>query len=148
MKLSGIGATTGTSKAGRAGGATKSSPGAFSQHLSDTSESEAVDGARGVESSSAVANIDALLAAQSVGDSLEEESRKRMVKRGEDLLDQLEELRHGLLMGEIPKEKLVALGEMVRSRRDSVSDPHLAAILDEIELRAEVELAKLTRDEG
>jgi hypothetical protein len=31
---------------------------------------------------------------------------------------------------------------MVRARRDTVTDPQLAEILDQIELRAEIELAK------
>jgi hypothetical protein len=36
---------------------------------------------------------------------------------------------------------------MVRARRDHIPDPHLAELLNEIELRVEVELAKLsTRD--
>jgi hypothetical protein len=34
---------------------------------------------------------------------------------------------------------------MVRVRREQVDDPKLTAILDEIELRAAVELAKLSR---
>jgi hypothetical protein len=33
---------------------------------------------------------------------------------------------------------------MVRSRRDAPSDPHLTELLNEIELRVEVELAKLS----
>jgi hypothetical protein len=47
-------------------------------------------------------------------------------------------------MGAIPKEKLIAMAQMVRSRRDNVPDPQLASLLDEIELRVEVELAKLS----
>jgi hypothetical protein len=35
------------------------------------------------------------------------------------------------------------LAQLVRARRDQVDDPRLIAILDEIELRAAVELAKL-----
>jgi len=54
-------------------------------------------------------------------------------------------VRHGLLMGTLPKEKLTELADMVRSRRESCQDPRLAALLDEIELRAEVEIAKLSR---
>ena len=51
----------------------------------------------------------------------------------------------GLLMGTLPKEKLTELADMVRTRRESCQDPRLAALLDEIELRAEVEIAKLSR---
>lgn len=143
MKVSGIGTTAGAGQARRTGKTDKSSSGAFAQHLAETFE--AAEEAHAVEAPSAVGNIDALLAVQGVGDALERESRQRQIKRGEDILDQLEDLRHGLLMGEIPKDKLIALAQMVRSRRDNVADPRLANVLDEIELRAEVELAKLSR---
>jgi len=53
--------------------------------------------------------------------------------------------RRALLAGSVPKDRLIQLAQMVRARRDTVSDPRLATILDEIELRAEVELAKLSR---
>jgi hypothetical protein len=69
--------------------------------------------------------------------------RRRMWQRGEDLLDGLDEIRHGLLIGALPRERVVRLLALVRSRREQVADPRLSAILDEIELRAEVELAKL-----
>ena len=88
--------------------------------------------------------IDALLLVQQVDNSTERESRRRLVRRGEELLDGLEELRHGLLMGEIPSGRMMALAQNVRDRRENCGDPRLAAILDEIELRVEVELAKLS----
>jgi hypothetical protein len=69
--------------------------------------------------------------------------RRRMWQRGEDLLDGLDEIRHGLLIGALPRERVVRLLAIVRSRREQLADPRLSAILDEIELRAEVELAKL-----
>ena len=143
MKVSGIGTTAGPGQARRAGKTEKSASGAFAHHLAETFES--AEEAHAVETSSGVGSIDALLAVQAAGDSLEHETRRRMVRRADDILDKLEELRHSLLMGEIPAEKLMSLMQLVRSRRDNVADPRLAALLDEIELRAEVELAKLTR---
>jgi hypothetical protein len=61
------------------------------------------------------------------------------------MLDHLEEIRLGLLLGTIPMAKLEQLGQLVRAKRDQINDPQLLAILDEIELRAAVELAKLSR---
>jgi hypothetical protein len=61
-------------------------------------------------------------------------------------MDKLEEIRHGLLMGTLPLDKLTALSASLRDRRETCHDPRLAALLDEIELRAEVEIAKLTRN--
>ena len=44
----------------------------------------------------------------------------------QELLDGLEELRHGLLMGEIPSGRMVALAQNVRARRENCADPRLA----------------------
>jgi hypothetical protein len=38
------------------------------------------------------------------------------------------------------------LAQRLRQKRQQSDDPKLNAIIDEIELRAEVEIAKLTRD--
>ncbi|NDC89154.1 MAG: hypothetical protein EB075_10170 [Bacteroidetes bacterium] len=72
-------------------------------------------------------------------------ANRRLMLRAEEMLERLEEIRHGLLMGSIPKSILADLAQMVRSRREAGGHPHLIAILDEIELRAEVELAKLSK---
>lgn len=49
----------------------------------------------------------------------------------------------GLLLGRVPLDRLKDLLKVVDSRRTAFTDPKLTAILDEIELRAKVELAKL-----
>ena len=61
------------------------------------------------------------------------------------MLDQLEDLRRDLLLGAIEKEKLSSLAQRMRAHRRQTDDPRLNEIIDEIELRAEVEIAKLTR---
>jgi hypothetical protein len=85
--------------------------------------------------------LNGLLALQEVGG--EPEEKRRAVHRGKSLLDQLEELRLGLLMGRFPRGKLDALLRMVQSRKDHTVDPQLREILGEIELRAAVEVAKI-----
>lgn len=87
--------------------------------------------------------VDALLALQEVPDSLTGEARAK--RRGEDLLDELEQLRLGLLSGTLPRAQLVRLNRLLAERREQIHDPRLAAIVAEIELRAAVELAKLER---
>jgi hypothetical protein len=141
MKISGVGSGAAASGARKTDKTAKK--GEFRQALLESMDS--VEDTPAVEASGGIGGIDALLAMQSMDDALEREARKRVVRRGEDILDSLEELRHGLLMGEIPKEKLESLAQMVRSRRENCGDPRLGAVLDEIELRAEVELAKLSR---
>ena len=67
---------------------------------------------------------------------------------GAEILDRLEEIRRGLLMGSIPKDRLQELAHLVREKRERGADPVVSRLLDEIELRAEVELAKLSRRIG
>ena len=141
MKISGVGskgAATGTRKTEKS-----ENKGQFKAALIESMDS--VENAPAVESSSGVTAMDSLLLIQQVDNSAEREARKRLVRRGEELLDGLEELRHGLLMGEIPKDRMMTLAQTVRMRRENCGDPRLGALLDEIELRVEVELAKLSR---
>ena len=94
-----------------------------------------------------VSAVEAMLLAQSVGDQVVNEERKRRaVAHGENLLDRLEDIRLALLQGSISKSKLIELAQLLRVRREEGLDEKLSALLDEIELRAEVELAKLTVD--
>jgi Class II flagellar assembly regulator len=85
--------------------------------------------------------LDALLIAQELPDALA--GRRRAVQRGNALLDRLEELRLGLLAGMLPRERLDELAQLAKSARETVDDPRLGAVLDEIDLRVAVELAKL-----
>jgi class II flagellar assembly regulator FliX len=82
-----------------------------------------------------------LLVVQEVGDATAE--RRRALARGFSLLDRLDELRLALLAGRVDRDALTGLAQSVRSARSGVDDPALTAVLDEIELRAAVELAKL-----
>ncbi len=88
-----------------------------------------------------VSSIDALLALQAVGTP--EEGRRRAVKRGGRILDVLDEIKVGLLDGAVPQSALDRLISAVREQRESTDDPRLNGVLDEIETRAAVEIAKL-----
>jgi hypothetical protein len=142
MKISGIGGAAAAGSASKTAKTAKSAAGGFAENLA--SLDQGVEESQAVDTPAAVGGIAALLVTQGVGDSLERETRRRLVRYGEDLLDMLEELRHGLLLGAVPKEKLIAMAQMVRGRRDNVADPVLTSLLDDIELRVEVELAKLS----
>jgi hypothetical protein len=72
-------------------------------------------------------------------------TRERARERGERLLARLEELRDGLLMGRMAPDTVRRLADEVDQARAEIDDPGLTDILDEIELRAQVELAKLRR---
>lgn len=88
-----------------------------------------------------IAAVDTILALQAVEDSTE--GRSRGLQHGEQLLKLLDEVRDGLLSGGIPRAMLNRLASAVTKRRDGFVDPKLQDVLDEIELRARVELAKL-----
>jgi hypothetical protein len=85
--------------------------------------------------------VDALLAIQEVPDATT--GRSRGLAMASDLLDGLEEIRRGLLMGSIPTSRLKRIADMVRQRKAVTTDPEVTALLEEIDLRASVELAKL-----
>lgn len=70
------------------------------------------------------------------------ERRRRSAKRGQAMLDVLDELKLALLSGRLPPDLQNRLAISLREAGDS-GDPRLDGIIDSIELRAEVELAKL-----
>lgn len=96
-----------------------------------------------VQATAAMTSADAIFAAQMVQDEEERQIRQKLVKKGNTLLKNLEEIREGLLVGEIPKEKLIEISRFVKEKDIQSSDPKLQEIMQEIELRVEVELAKL-----
>jgi hypothetical protein len=93
-----------------------------------------------------IAAVDTILALQSITDSTD--SRSHGIDQGEQVLKLLDEVRDGLLAGGIPRVMLGRLAAAVSKRRESFADPKLQDVLDEIDLRARVELAKLERSDG
>lgn len=86
--------------------------------------------------------IDAILALQAVGGPLE--GKRKAVRRGQSLLDTLDEIKADLLVGQVSGERLDALVALLAEFRER-SLPDLDAVLDDIELRVRVELAKFGR---
>lgn len=115
----------------------------FADALKGSAETQSTSNAGAVQG---VAPVGGIFAVQEVETATDGRSRGLLVGYGDELLDRLEELRVDLLLGSIPKEKLVDLAHQMRQKRQNVDDPKLNEIIDEIELRAEVEIAKLTRD--
>ena len=95
---------------------------------------------RGTLAPKAAAGIDALLALQGIEDPLER--RKRSVQRGKRALDVLDDLKIGLLSGSFDATTVNRLRDAAASLKSASGDPGLDAVLSEIELRVEVELAK------
>jgi hypothetical protein len=89
-----------------------------------------------------IGGIDALLTLQSQDDPAER--RQRAVKRGRNALDMLDGLKAEVLTGTLGPATLARLKSATADLRDSSGDPGLDAVLAEIELRVEVEIAKMT----
>ena len=105
--------------------------------VSDTAESHA----QIVSGPGPIAALDSILALQDMGDAAD--GRSKGLAHGEQLLDILDSVRDGLLAGGIPRATLNRLAVAVTRRHDVFADPKLQDVLDQIELRAHVELAKL-----
>jgi hypothetical protein len=120
----------------RAARATGSSASTFTvADTSDAPRSQVVSGP------GPIAAVDNILMLQGVDDSLS--GRSKGLGHGEELLDMLDDIRDGLLSGGIPRVTLNRLANAVSRRQEGFADPKLQNVLDEIELRAKVELAKL-----
>jgi hypothetical protein len=137
MKVQGPGNIRGSGSVRRTGKAEGTSGSGFAKQIGGETAN-----AQGVAASAPVNTVSGVLALQEVDDAAARASRGKM--RAQEMLDKLDEIRHGLLAGALPRQKLIDLAKVVQSRRVHVDDPRLAHILDEIDLRAQVELAKLT----
>lgn len=93
-----------------------------------------------VSSSAPSVPIHAVLALQEVSDTGGQGSSE--LRRGSKILEHLDKIRLGLLSGGIPRQTLHRLAAELKATRAETADPRLRAVLDEIELRARVEIAK------
>lgn len=129
---SGVSTPTGPRPGARAAGGFSVSQGAASAEAAQVGPTASVTG---------VNSIDALLALQSVGSPLER--RRRAVGRAGRMLDILDDVKVALLDGEASPDALDRLIVAVREEREDTEDAKLEGVLDEIEMRAAVEMAKL-----
>ena len=120
--------------------------GEFAERVRGTAGAGAVDSPQAVEGTAPVGGVESILTIQEVPDATDGRSRGLLKQYGDDLLDRLDEFRLAILTGTISKDRLTELAQKLRQKRQDSDDPRLNEILDEIELRAEVEVAKLTRD--
>ncbi|MCR9212467.1 MAG: flagellar biosynthesis protein FlgI [Proteobacteria bacterium] len=135
MRVGGSGRTTAAS-----GGKSKSASSKSGEKFSLAEEATDAATSSGVSTASPIGSVDALVALQGVDDSTE--GNRKAVEKGEDLLEKLEEIRDGLLMGSVSADRLLRLKETLASYNLSGADPRLEEIVRDIEVRAAVELAK------
>lgn len=142
MKVEGPSKSGGTQKSGK----TKST-GKTSSKFDDmlVGGAEKTSAASPVQS---VASVDALLAVQGVDNPTERAARRRMHERGDKILQQLDTLKLSLLGGNLTIGQVVNIADMAASHREKIDDPEMTALLDEIDLRAQIELAKIRKALG
>ena len=94
-----------------------------------------------VASTNRISSVDAVVGMQEITDDNKDERDAK--NRANLILDKLEDIRMGLLLGEIPKSNLEELSKVLKVARENSVDSKLLEIIDDIELRAKIELAKL-----
>ena len=114
----------------------RAAAGSFS--VNQSSDSRAASTAAALRT---VGGIDALIALQGIEDPIER--RKHAVKRGRLALDALDELKIGLLGGTLSQVTLGRLKSAAGYLKDGSGEAGLDTLLAEIELRVEVEIAKM-----
>ena len=140
MRGTGVGTGAPGSKSRRSSSRTTGSDD-FASRVDDGGDGRA---AAGPAKAGPLTAMDALLALQGVPGGAEQEERAA-TERGGRMLDILDEIKLGLLDGRVPHAALGQLRDLVAAERGRVSDPQLAEVLAEIDVRAAVELAKLDR---
>ncbi|MGH1455683.1 MAG: flagellar assembly protein FliX [Alphaproteobacteria bacterium] len=129
---SGASGTKKSSSSGNADGAD------FSQYVQSGASETA-----SASATQSIASLDALLAAQEVEDPTKKAAKKRIIFRADGILDKLENIRIKMLCGNLTVGHMIDVADVVASHRDKIDDPQLTAIMDEIDLRAQVEIAKM-----
>ncbi len=131
--------TSNTKKSSRTGKSSSSDRASFASHLSASMGSDASDEANNVAGASGISGI---LGIQAAAEATERENRKKALEYGDDILADLDDLRLGLVTGQYSLQQLERLSQNLQNRRDNIDDQKLIDILDEIDLRAQVEIAK------
>lgn len=138
MKIEGPRQTQNVGKTEKSGTAGES--GAFGRMLGTGS----AGGTSGTSAASATASVGGVFILQAESEG--ERKRRRMaIARGQDALSVLDEITKALLSGNITTAHLARLKSLAGQQLETVADPKLAAVLDEIEIRLAVETAKLEK---
>jgi hypothetical protein len=91
----------------------------------------------------AISGVDVLVALQGMEDKAER--RKRAVRGGRAALDALDDLKLGLLSGSLDQPALNRLKVVAAELGAATGESGLDQVLAEIDLRVQVEIAKLSR---
>ena len=136
MKIEGPSKSQGVGSGKKTGGVS-SADGSFEDFIA-----QAPKGSAPAAPTRTIARVDALLSVQAAESPTERAARRKMRERGESILKELDRLRHSILTGNMTLGQVIDIADVVASHRENVQDPKLTAILDEIDMRAQIEIAK------
>ena len=139
MKVEGSKGTQGTSKTKKASQGSSSDDVDFSQYINLGGAQEST----GAAATQSIAQLDVLLAVQGADDPAARAAKKRVRERASNILSELEKIRVCMLTGSLTVGHMIDVADVVAGHRDKIHDPQLTALMDEIDLRAQVELAKM-----
>ncbi len=111
----------------------------FSDYLTDINKPQTSS----VSTTSGINIANAIFATQTISEEEERKKRQQNIKRGISLIEKLEEIRDDILLNEFSKDRLIEISRFVKKATEACNDAKLNDIIAEIELRVEVELAKL-----
>lgn len=104
---------------------------------------EGTEEAGATSEAQAASGVNSFLFMQEVSD--EQVARRKAYQQGKQAISVLEQLHRDLLLGSVSDSTLRRLKDVVGKRQETFTDPQLKQMIDEIELRAAVELAKLEK---
>ena len=140
MKVEGPGAGGATDKTRRSRRGEAAAPGQFARTLGAMVGVE--EAPTPVAGAGAAPGVEGLLAVQGVADDSPEGRRRQAYGHGNRRLDALKTLQHRLVAGALSPDELASLARLTAEPRPAVDDPGLRDVLDEIDVRLQVELAK------
>jgi hypothetical protein len=104
------------------------------------------DEVEGTEVASIISTINSLSSLQQVIDDIE--NKQRSYAQGKDILECLEDLKRKMLHRELSQGDLTNLISTLEQARIYSMDLSLNNVIDEIEIRARIEIAKIERNMG
>lgn len=138
MKVSGPSGPKGTSKTSKSNAGSSAGGTDFSSLISSGPEETGAS-----SNAHSIAQLDVLLAVQGAEDPLQGKIKQRMRGRADSILNLLDEVRNKMLSGNLTVGDMIDVADVVASHREKIEDPALTDIMDEVDLRAQVELAKM-----
>lgn len=121
--------------------AKKAAAGDFSAFLDTADEVEQTTATAPMMPMQAVNNL--LFVQQTGAEDAQQHAKKQAVQHGSNLLNMLDKLRLSILSGTVSAQLAYDLAQRARQHALDVQDPELQNLIEEIETRALVELAKL-----